>query len=464
MQTQWDVIVIGAGPSGMSAASMAAKIGLHVLVVDDQPSPGGQVYKNITGKQSRQRFHEDEFSDGTAVVTGFFHQTGICYCPNTVVWFIEKGRILCSMEGKKREFKGIHIVVATGAMERPVPFKGWTLPGVMTAGSADLLHKSAGTLPHGPVILAGNGPLLEKIQMSLYQLGVDIAAVADMGTMTRKAASIIHIPKALKDLPFLMKGAVMKKKNFFSTVKKITHVHRIEARGMDGFERAVFSTKGGKSSQVAGKTLLYHHGVIPRTHITRILNIEHAWNHRQRYWYPRTDKYGRTNVSGIHVVGDGAFVHGAAVSVCKGKLAALDIALQIGCISMEERTALEREILGRYRQSLSPRDFIDGWFAPSKEIFQVDDDVLVCRCEGVRAGDIRNAVAEGCLDVNDIKIRTRCGMGPCQGRMCGPGLSEIAADTLGVSPGSMAPLKPRPPIRPIPFGEVCSFAEEGLLN
>jgi len=464
MLSQWDVIVIGAGPSGMSAAGMAAKIGLQVLVVDEQPSPGGQIYKNITGKNAGQRFHDDELSDGTAVINGFFNQENICYYPNTVVWFIEKGRILCSMEGKKKEFKGIHIVVATGAMERPVPFRGWTLPGVMTAGSADLLHKSSGVLPHGPVVIAGNGPLLEKIQMTLHQRGVEIAAVADMSSKVKQAASLIHIPKALGDMSFLFKGAMMKKENLFSRVKTVSQVTGIRAEGEGAFEKLVLSTKRGDCSHFRGKTLLYHQGVIPRTHITKTLNVEHAWDRRQRYWYPKTDRYGATNVSGVHVVGDGAFVHGAAASVCKGELAALDIALQMGCICVEERKNLEKNIRSKYRKSLCTRDFIDGWFAPSKDIFHVDDDVTVCRCEGGSAGDIRNAVLEGCLNVNDIKIRTRCGMGPCQGRMCSSALSEIAARAAGVSPETMEPLKSRSPIRPIPFGEACSIAEEPLPN
>lgn len=464
MQSQWDIIVIGAGPSGMSAANMAVKIGLQVLLVDEQASPGGQVYKNITGKDSKKRFNNDEFREGSSIVREFFDNTGICYCPDTVVWFIEKGRVLCSMDGERREFKGQYIVVATGAMERPVPFKGWTLPGVMTAGSADLLHKSAGILPKGPVIIAGNGPLLEKIQMNLHELGVDICAVAEMSTISQQLKSLFHLPKALGDLPFLVKGGIMKKENILSKVKRFKHVKEMEAKGEGSFDKAVFFIKGGEQCHLPGKTLLYHHGVIPRTHITRTLQVEHAWNEGQRYWYPKTDIYGKTNVQGIYVVGDGAFVHGAAASSCKGKLTALDIAFQMGCISMQERRKFEKSILVNLKKSLCTRDFIDGWFAPDKHLYEMEDSVLVCRCEGVTAGEIRNAVSEGCLDPNDIKIRTRCGMGPCQGRMCGPALSEIAAQSLGISLGSMAPLKPRTPIRPMPFGEICGTETQYLKN
>ncbi|MCG8564943.1 MAG: (2Fe-2S)-binding protein [Desulfobacterales bacterium] len=125
-----------------------------------------------------------------------------------------------------------------------------------------------------------------------------------------------------------------------------------------------------------------------------------------------------------------------------------------------QRAKVQREL----NKALAPRGFADAWFAPAKTLYTVEDDTLVCRCEGVKAADIRRAVAEGCHEVNDIKVRTRCGMGPCQGRMCGPALAEIAAQALNRPVPQVGALNIRPPVRPIPFKEICSLAPEHTIQ
>ena len=459
MQDQWDLVVVGAGPSGLCAASAAAENGLEVLLVDEQEMPGGQIYRKLGAANADQRFLQaEDRKAGTAIIQRFFN-SGAEYQPNTTVWFAEPGRILCSYEGKAQEIRGQYLVVGTGAMERPVPFPGWTLPGVMGAGASDILHKDAGLPPQGPVVIAGNGPLIPLVASHLIAQKVEIAAILDTSPLPNKLTSAIHIPLALADTPFLLKGAKMMAKVILSKTRMISGIKGITAQG-DGKLERVMAVSDKKNYDFRAATLLVHNGVIPRTHFSRMMGMDHAWDVRQRYWYPLVDKNGKSSLDKVYVVGDTAFVHGAQASACKGSLAGIDIARSLNMISTAEARVQRRRVNREMFKALAPRKFADAWFAPAKTLYDVEDETLVCRCEGVRAGDIRRAVAEGCHEVNDIKIRTRCGMGPCQGRMCGPALAEIAAIALEREVPNVGVLNIRPPLRPTPFGQMASLAPE----
>ncbi|MFR4119440.1 MAG: FAD-dependent oxidoreductase [Bilophila wadsworthia] len=159
MSRQWDALVIGAGPAGLRAASVIAESGLEVVLVDEQAFPGGQIYRHVTAPGAEERFAEAaDYRDGTELVRRF-RRSGAEYLPETTVWFLEQDRILASRGEEVLDLRARNVIIAVGAMERPVPFRGWALPGVMNAGAGDILLKTAGLLPETPVVLAG-GPAL----------------------------------------------------------------------------------------------------------------------------------------------------------------------------------------------------------------------------------------------------------------------------------------------------------------
>lgn len=457
MQDQWDVLVIGAGPAGLNAASAAAECGLDVILLDEQESPGGQIYRSVSSPNAKKYFLQSEdLSDGLDHLKRFY-SSGAKYLPKTTVWFAEPGRVICSREGNSQEIKTQILIVATGAMERPVPFEGWTLPGVMGAGAADILYKSAGVVPDGPVVLAGNGPLIPLVGSHLVALGVEIAAVLDTSPFSNTITSLTKMPAALSDIPFLLKGVNMLKKLMTSGVPMYHGVGSVKAFGNNHVEGVSFTSWNGKDHALPASTLLFHEGVIPRIHMSRMLKLKHAWNNVQRYWHPVCDLYGKSSRENIYVVGDGSSVHGVGASALKGELAGIDAARALKVISKSEAEDKAVLVKAKLKKNLAPRGFVDKYFAPHPDIYKVADDVLVCRCEGVKASDIRQAVAEGYHEVNEIKLRTRCGMGPCQGRMCGPALAEIAALELDTQPDAMGLLNIRPPIRPVKVFELCKY-------
>lgn len=450
MIRQWDALVIGAGPAGLNAASAIAEAGLEVVLADEQAYPGGQIYRHVTAPGAQKRFPDAaDYKDGIAIVRRF-ERSGAHYLSESTVWFLEPGRALVSRGGETLDLRAKNIIIAVGAMERPVPFRGWTLPGVMTAGAGDILLKTAGFPPETPVALAGSGPLLYLAASHLIRRGVPLAAVLDQTPPRNMARALPHLPAGLLDLPLLLRGASMLCAVARSGTKVWRNVGRIEAQGTDHLEQVAF-VAGKTTETVKAATLLYHGGVIPRTHMANALGLDHRWDARQQCWTVACDACGRTNREGIYVAGDCARVRGAAVAALTGELAGLAVAERQGALGAEEGRRQRRPLLRSLAVQSASKSFLDAWFAPRPDLYDVPDDVTVCRCENVRAADIREAVAEGLEDVNEVKLRTRAGMGNCQGRTCGPALAAIVAHAAKKPIPDVGRLHIRAPLRPVPL-------------
>lgn len=189
------------------------------------------------------------------------------------------------------------LLIATGAMERPVPLPGWTLPGVLGAGAADVLLKSASMLPEGPVVLCGNGPLILQTVVHLKHFGIPIAGVALTGSPASLFKAALRMPGALLRPQYLLHGMGMGLRTFFGAPCHPA-ANDISIR-RDGETLTVDFTSFGKRKSLQGTAVLLHEGVVPETRITRLARCRHAWNPRQRYWHAETDVWGKTNVCGI---------------------------------------------------------------------------------------------------------------------------------------------------------------------
>jgi thioredoxin reductase/bacterioferritin-associated ferredoxin len=458
MNTHRDIIIIGAGPAGLSAAFTAAGYGLDVLVVDEQPSPGGQIYRNIErASEHTMTILGMDYGQGLALIERF-RASQAEYLGNAIVWRIDpSGNICFSRKGQSMEINARHILIATGAMERPVPFAGWTLPGVMSVGAVDANFKSSNLLPRGPVVLAGSGPLLLSTAGHLVSCGVAVTAVLDTTPLSNIISCMPVVPKALRRPDYLLKGLGMIVNLQHSGIRQVRGVTEYQAHGSDGLDHVSFKSSSAPGTLAAG-VFLVHEGVVPRCDLTRQVGLAHLWDPVQRCWYPKTTTHGRTEIKAIHVAGDGAFVHGGVAAQLKGSLAALDIAASLKALPQQKKNDTARRIKQRLYGELAPRPFVDALYQPRLDLYSLPPDTLVCRCEAVTAGDIRQAIAEGCRDPNEIKAMTRCGMGPCQGRMCGSALAEITADFLKLDTRDLKSLRIRPPVRNISLAELAGLS------
>lgn len=457
MIRHYDVIVIGAGPAGMACSASLGEMGLNVLVLDEQEGPGGQIYRNIESCPVRRtEVLGEDYVKGQSVAARF-REKDLTYEPGASVWQVEpEGRVYYSRGGISQMVTGTYIVAATGAMERPVPIPGWTLPGVIGAGGANNLYKEAGLTPTGRVVLAGSGPLLLLEACQLIEKGADIAAILET---TPKIPSPKVVPPAFPAAlrpDFLYKGVKMLQVIKKSGVPHYKGVTNLEALGSDELT-SVRCRAGEEELEFDADLLLLHFGVIPGTHIFRQMGCRHEWNPVQRYWHPTCDTWGRTNFDKVFAAGDGAYVHGAVAARLKGELTALEIGSCLGAIQSDERDQRGAEIRRELRNDLFPRPFVDAMYAPRPETFTFDDDTVLCRCENVTVKQVREVIADGCLDPNEIKIVTRCGMGPCQGRMCGPALAELVALTISEKTENVGVFSIRPPLKGIPLKELAAM-------
>lgn len=457
MGDHYDAIVIGAGPAGLTASSCLAEMGLKVVTLDEQSRPGGQIYRNVenSSPQNLEKMGE-EYRRGLQL-TERFRKSGASYENNSSVWNVEpEGRVCYSKDGVSARITANYVVIATGAMERPVPIPGWTLPGVMGAGAVNGLAKEANLTPSGKVVLAGSGPLLLLEASLLLEKGVEVAAILETTPKLPSPAIASEIPKALRGTSFLLKGLSMMREIKKSGVPHYKGIKNLKAVG-DGSLSKVEATHGTEDLSFDADLLLLHFGVIPETHIYRLLKCHMQWHEKYRYWQPVTDSWGRTNYERVFAAGDGTGVSGALAAEFKGELAALEVAHCLGIIPAYERDRLAAPHREAIIRDSYPRPLIDAFFAFDPANFTFEDKTILCRCENITVAEVREIVAQGVTDLNEVKAITRCGMGPCQGRMCGPVLGEIVAAELHSDMTKVGELTIRPPLKQIPLEELATM-------
>ncbi|MDX1605471.1 MAG: (2Fe-2S)-binding protein, partial [Candidatus Competibacterales bacterium] len=338
---------------------------------------------------------------------------------------------------------------------RPVPVPGWTLPGVMGAGAGQILLKAAATVPGGRTVLAGSGPLLYLLAVQYIDAGVPPVALLDTTPRHHYLAALPGLPRALTAPGLLRKGLALLHRIRRASVAHTGGVSGLRALGADRLE-AVEYRRGGRTETLTADLLLLHQGVVPSVQITRALHCEHDWDTDQRCWRPRLDTWGNSSLDRLMVAGDGGGIGGARAAEHQGRLAALEAACRLGAIDPARRdreAAPERRAL---RRELRVRPFLDRLYRPADAFCNPSDDTVVCRCEEITAGELRRVVDLGCPGPNQAKSFSRCGMGPCQGRLCGLTVSEVIAARRRVSPAEVGYYRIRPPFKPITLGALAS--------
>ncbi|MGB6106034.1 MAG: FAD/NAD(P)-binding oxidoreductase [Pusillimonas sp.] len=453
---QVDVVIVGAGPSGMAAAAACAENGLGVVVLDEQPGPGGQIYRGITtASRHIRRTLGSDYCAGDTLVEGI-RNSRIDYRPNTSVWEVTKEKYLhLTHQGRSSYLQARHIVLATGAMERPFPIPGWTLPGVMTVGAAQILLKTTGVATIGPVVLAGCGPLLYLLATQYLSAGVQIAAVVDTTGWADYRNALRHADGIAADPHSVVKGLKLLRALRKAKVPFFKNASGFKAIGEDRIRQFQFQA-GGRMHCIDANVLLLHHGVVPNTQFTWSLRVPHEWSAQQLCWLAETSPIGElAEAKDIFVAGDGAVILGAPAAALHGKAIGVEISYRQGRLpkaGRDQQLADLERLLGKARRF---RRFLDALYRPKLAHRVPADEVFVCRCEEVTAGALRSYVALGCHGPNQTKSFSRCGMGPCQGRQCGLSVTEIIAEERGVEPGTVGYFRIRPPVKQVKLGELA---------
>ena len=443
------VVIIGAGPAGIRAAQTLVAHGVRPVLLDEAARGGGQIYRRQPAnfKRSAVKLYGFEARKASAL-----HQTidTLCeqldYRPQTLVWNAEDGALDTLQDGHAARLAFSKVIVATGATDRILPVPGWTLPGVYSLGAAQIALKFQGCAIGERVVFAGSGPLLYLVAYQYAKAGAKVAAVLDSSPFSAQARAL---PGLLAQPATLAKGIYYRG---WLTAHGVPVHQGATLNSIAGDRRAQslsWSDSNGQH-QLDCDAVAFAHGLRSETQLADLLGCEFAWNPLNRAWLPTRDSAGRSSVAQVYLAGDGAGIMGADAAEMAGERAALALLEDIGYLIPPQRAAeLEHALkrIGDFRQGLERAfTFPEQWAA------EVADDVMICRCEEVRAGDIREVVREGHWEINRVKAHCRVGMGRCQGRMCGAAAAEIIACESRRALSDIGRLRAQAPIKPLPFG------------
>jgi thioredoxin reductase/bacterioferritin-associated ferredoxin len=458
-----DVAVIGGGPAGLAAATLTAQHGLSTLLIDDQRGPGGQIYRNVMASLfTHPQALGDDYLHGVGLIDAF-RTTAAGYLGGATVFAVTKAAdggcevVTGTGEGADRHAEIIHaqaVILATGAQERPFAIRGWTLPGVMTIGAAQVLLKSSGLVPDGRVVLAGTGPLLWLLASQYLRTGVKIDLLLDTTAKGRYAEAASHALGFLTSDYFSRGFRLLREGR--ARVKVVEHVTALAALGDERLTSVRYELND-TTHEVAADVLLLHQGVVPNLDLARSVGCTQRWNELQKCWEPVVDDWGGSSVPNVFIAGDGATVAGAEAAAASGRLAALAVANALGRIDAGDRERGAKEPRQLLQHVMRGRRFFDTLYRPAHYFRIPRDDAVICRCEEVTARQVVDAVAAGCPGPNQLKAFLRCGAGPCQGRMCSLSVTEIMARERKLQPAEVGSLRGRFPARPLTLGELAAM-------
>jgi len=455
-----DVVVLGAGPAGVPAALTAADAGASVTVIDANARPGGQYHRQLPDDfaVSRPGALHHGWRKASADLAAFTAHPRIDHVSGTRAWLVEPAddRVLVHTTGARRAtFGGRALVLATGATERVLPFPGWDLPGVMTVGAAQALIKGQGVRPGRRVLLAGTGPLLLASASTLLGAGTEVAAVLDANgpaTWMAAAGAGLRTP-----------GRTLEAAGYLADLAR----HRVPYRanravvrvGGDGqVERATVATIDDAWRIVPGTEATYEvdavcvsYGFTPDVGIAAALGCELTIE--QAVW---VDAGQRTSIERVLAAGELTGVAGASVAALEGRVAgAVAAVAAVATGHTVDHTEVRRDVRRRDRERRAAHALArvasirDGWTT------WLDDETIICRCEEVPFGRVRDAIAElGARDVRSVKMTTRCGMGLCQAAVCGPTVVDLVRTHTGRLPDDAAGLAHRSIAEVVPLGEL----------
>jgi NADPH-dependent 2,4-dienoyl-CoA reductase/sulfur reductase-like enzyme len=458
-----DVAIVGAGPAGLAAATLCAEMGLSAALYDEQPAPGGQIYRGIsTSPLARPDILGDDYWHGASLLPPFT-RSGAVYVPDAVVWSLERRTdagfalaisVGAADAGVASLVEARAVILATGSHERPMPIPGWTLPGVLTAGAAQILLKTAGLVPQGRTVLAGCGPLLWLVAWQLLRAGAVIDALLDTTPRGRLLRALNRDPAFLVSRYFGQGRELVR--DVRRRLRVIEHVSALAIDGVDQAQALRYVAGGARPTRAVDQVLL-HQGVVPEIHLARAAGCTLAWNDDRACFEPAGDPWGGTSIPGLYLAGDGAGIAGALAAPARGRLAALAVAEALGHIDGPRRTRDGQPHRRMLARALRGRLFLDVLYRPAAAFRIPAGATIACRCEEVEANAIALEARAGCAGPNQMKAYLRCGMGPCQGRLCGLTVCEIIAREQRRAPADVGYYRLRAPARPIALGELATM-------
>lgn len=457
MTTEFDIAVIGAGPAGANAALAAASKGLRVVLVDEQPKVGGQVWRAKSAAILSAPTTPETIA-GEALRAAI-DKSPITHMDNTRVWQIAREGASWALQTYRRNacetLTATSLILATGAREYVQPVPGWTTPGVLGLAGATALFKQTLIPPGKRTIVSGTGPLVFYVASEIRRLGGSVAAIITPNTrsewaralpaMAAKPALVARGSVWIADLmlarvPIYWGHAV-------TSVSGDTQVSSVEFSKLDKTWGPV-----GKTKTIAGDSLCLGHGLLPQIEAAQMLGVATQYDAALGGWVPDVQDDGANDVPGLYLCGDGTGIRGADAARLHGTVAGLRAA---GDLGQDTANDLRGE-LSKWQRSAKFGLAMTALSAPRSGMADwTTDQTIVCRCESIAKQTMLDEIETGAASTNAVKSGLRAGMGPCGGKYCLTAVASLIAQHRGVNSADVPPPTPRPPLRPVPVSAVA---------
>ena len=466
-----DLAIVGGGSAGIAAARVARNHDLEVWLLDEQPRLGGQIYR-----QPPQEFKVRDWLAGTqyeaakSAIRTAEQLPGLKHIGSATVWGCfarpmgsDGGRryeVLFEKAGSLGRIDARHVILACGCYEAPVPFPGWHLPGVMSAGGIQTLLKSQRIAAGHTVFLTGSHPLLLVVAEQLIAAGIRIAGIAfeqsraSAWRMMRSPSTLLvaraQLLRTFRNLIELRRAGIPVW--FGHAVIKASGSRELDSVQLRDLRR-------GKEWTIDCDALGVCFGFLPQTELSRQVGARHVWA-AEGGWVAVHDAYLRTSIAGISVAGELAGVAGAEAAALSGEIAGLGVVRDIGRVPPSQVDNRARELRRRWTRHRRFAAMMAELSAPSAALLSdlARREALICRCEDVTVGELEDALQQDphIASASTAKLMTRVGMGFCQGRMCETSVRRTIARRRGCPLENVPPYVVRPPVKPVSIATLAS--------
>lgn len=450
---KFDIVVAGAGPAGANAALAASKRGGHVALIDEHPTPGGQVWRSksaavVSAPMTPEMRRGDQLRKNV-------RESGLHHFGGHRIWQIERhetGWVLhCQCDDRVETVAAKALVLATGALEYVQPIPGWTTPGVIGLAGATVLCKQELCLPGQRTVICGTGPLVFLVASEVRRLGGTVAAVV---TPNRRSDWLAALPAMAMRPDLVARGAIWLADLALARVPifwghgiaRIAGRERVASVVVQGLDRDWAPL--GRELVIEADSVCLGNRLIPSIEAAQLAGLKPVYRPEFGGWCPESENEGYTALEGLFLCGDGAGIRGAAAAAIQGSLTGEAAGAWLHRQAYRADPARFRSYrraarFGEAMAALSfPRTGLTALTTP---------DTVVCRCEGVTRSEIEAEIANGAASANAVKSGLRAGMGPCGGKFCQTAVAEIIAAHTGKRPDTIVPPTPRPPLRPVPI-------------
>jgi thioredoxin reductase/bacterioferritin-associated ferredoxin len=437
-----DLIVIGAGPAGTEAALTAQSRGLDVIIIDEAVDAGGQIYRAGPASRVPEGERLRETIRNSRVRAAYEHR----------VWTALKTEssfeVASAGPNGSAVFSSKALIVCSGAIERFYPRPGWTLPGVIGLGAATIMLKAQGILPGQRVLVSGPGPLAPLVAHLVQEHGGNVVALVDPNPRSLWLKSLT-VMASRPDL--LAQGAKWVGQLLAKRVPVLPHWDIESFHGTNSVEAVTVraNLNPQQRRKFAVDAVCFGSGLYPATEFYKLLGARIDYAAERGGWIPVLDEHQRTSVLNLYAAGDGAELLGVTAAPLTGRIAGLTAAFDLKKI---DTTEYQQEYVAAQAQLKRAARFgraVARMMQPRASAMRdVPEQTIVCRCEDVTLAALRSAITAGAQEINALKAATRCGMGPCGGRMCGEAAAAVM-ECAGIRRENIGCWTARPPLRPV---------------